>query len=344
MEREEAAATGLEPLAPELLGVGSLQRASGSGGELWAELLRAGLERAGIEPGALGLAGRLPAGIVWGACSRLAGSGWSFEPARELLLELRKRKSESELGEIRRVAEAAAEAMRAAATLLGRSEPGVEGLRLDGAPLTAGRLRSEIRGVLAAHNAEQPHGNIVAAGAAAGVPHSQGDSGRVLLPGESIVVDLFPKGGLYADCTRTFCVGEPPSELERAHATVERALRAARQGAAAGRRGVEIQRATCDLFREAGYREPLTHPGTTRGYVHGLGHGVGFELHEHPSFRSESSAAGELAAGDVFTLEPGLYDADAGWGVRLEDLCHLGPGGLEVLTPLPYELDPRRGW
>jgi Xaa-Pro aminopeptidase len=48
-----------------------------------------------------------------------------------------------------------------------------------------------------------------------------------------------------------------------------------------------------------------------------------------------------LRQGDVFTLEPGLYDPAAGWGVRLEDLVYLGSGGLEDLTPLPYDLDPR---
>jgi len=80
----------------------------------------------------------------------------------------------------------------------------------------------------------------------------------------------------------------------------------------------------------------------TRGYVHGLGHGVGFELHEAPSFRASAGPKeGVLELGDVFTLEPGLYDPEEGFGVRLEDLVTLGEGGLENLTPLPYALDPR---
>ncbi len=91
----------------------------------------------------------------------------------------------------------------------------------------------------------------------------------------------------------------------------------------------------------AGYATPLTRPDATTGYVHGLGHGVGFELHEYPSFRETSGPEGVLESGDLFTLEPGLYDPEAGWGVRLEDLCCLTDGGLVNLTPLPYELDPR---
>ena len=90
----------------------------------------------------------------------------------------------------------------------------------------------------------------------------------------------------------------------------------------------------------AGYPTPISEPGTTRGYVHNLGHGVGFDLHELPTFKKSAGAEGVLREGDVFTLEPGLYDPEERWAVRLEDLHHLTEG-LEVLTPLPYELDPR---
>ena len=70
---------------------------------------------------------------------------------------------------------------------------------------------------------------------------------------------------------------------------------------------------------------------------------MGFELHELPSFRPKTEN-GRLTEGDLFTLEPGLYEpgeGSAGFGVRLEDLCFLGAEGLEILTPLPYALDPR---
>ena len=78
------------------------------------------------------------------------------------------------------------------------------------------------------------------------------------------------------------------------------------------------------------------------GYVHNLGHGVGLDLHEQPTFKKVSGAEGVLRAGDVFTLEPGLYHPEQGFGIRLEDLVRFGPEGeLENLTPLPYELDPR---
>ena len=200
---------------------------------------------------------------------------------------------------------------------------------------------------MAEHGVEQPHGNILAPGGEAGVPHSAGTDRRQLRGGEPLIVDLFPRGAwrdrppLFADCTRTLCAGEPPAALVRAHAAVLAALAAARSLAAPGVRGWDLQEAVCLRLEAAGYPTPLHQPGTVAGYVHNLGHGVGYELHELPVFRKVAGAEGVLAAGDVFTLEPGLYDPDAGWGVRLEDLCWLGPGGLEVLTPLPYDLDPR---
>jgi Xaa-Pro aminopeptidase len=173
------------------------------------------------------------------------------------------------------------------------------------------------------------------------VPHNQGDAHRPLRAGEALVVDLFPKGLLYADCTRTFCVGEPPPALRAAHAAVEKALRRAHAGCRPGALGSSLQEAACRQLARRGYPTPISHPGTTVGYVHGLGHGVGHELHEYPSFRARAGEDGVLQRGDVFTLEPGLYDPAAGWGVRLEDLCRLAGDRLENLTPLPYALDPR---
>ena len=71
------------------------------------------------------------------------------------------------------------------------------------------------------------------------------------------------------------------------------------------------------------------------------GHGVGLEVHEPPHFRDEPGEEGVLQVGDLVTLEPGLYDPDEGWAVRLEDLVHLTKEGARNLTPLPYDLDPR---
>ncbi len=228
------------------------------------------------------------------------------------------------------------------AELLGATSARGSELWLSGERLTAGRLRAEVATLLAGYELQQPEGNIVSGGADSAVPHTRGAGDRVLRAGESLIVDLFPRGRLFADCTRTFCVGEPPAALTAAHATVFEALADAYRRAAAGVAGWDLQTRTCARFEEAGYATVLGDPETVRGYVHGLGHGVGYELHELPSFRRAApEPEGTLQTDDLFTLEPGLYDPEAGWGLRLEDLCWLGPSGVENLTPAPYALDPR---
>ena len=346
MEREEAAATGLPLLEPGALEVHRLLDEGLPPAPFLAEALARGLALAGLRPpGRLALAGHGPAGVLHEVCARLGERGWSFAAGNGLVLGLRKRKRDWELEEMRRVAAGTAAALRAVAALLAAAPERDGELRLGGEPLTAGCLRAEAARTLAGWPGgalEQPEGNIVAAGGEAAVPHTTGASGRVLRAGEAIVVDLFPRGGLFADCTRTFCAGEPPEALRRAHAAVRQVLARARAAVRPGVRGWDLQETTCRAFEAAGWRTQLSDPQTTHGYVHGLGHGVGYELHEQPSFRKAAGPEGVLAEGDVFTLEPGLYDPSGGWGVRLEDLVALGPGGaLEVLTPLPYALDPR---
>jgi len=362
MEREEAAATGLLLVTPEELEVLRAAREAPEPAAYLAWVMSRALAASGVAPGRVALAGLAPAGEIQCACAALARQGWEWVAGNELVRMVRKRKTAAELAAIRQAAAATVEVLRALAGRVaaaaapdgggggGLAPERAEGreLWLDGRPLTVGRLRAEAGRLLAEHGVEQPHGNIVAPGGEGGVPHSAGSDGRPLRAGEPLIVDLFPRGAwrerplVFADCTRTLCAGEPPPAVARAHAAVLRALAAARALAVPGARGWDLQEAVCLAFEEAGYATPLRQPGTTTGYVHNLGHGIGYELHELPIFRKVAGAEGVLAEGDVFTLEPGLYDPAAGYGVRLEDLCHLGPEGLEVLTPLPYDLDPRR--
>ncbi len=347
MEREEAARArqvtgGLELLTPEELEVSRGRREGWGEARVLATAAASALEAAGLAPGRVALSGHGAAGGLLEAGRRLADAGWELVDGGDLARELRKRKRPHHLDGIRRAARGARDAFRAVAADLAAAEKG-EGrdLLLAGEPLTVGRLRATIARTLAGHGLAQPHGNIVAPGRDAGIPHSAGDDRRVLRAGEALVVDLYPSAPPFADCTRTFCVGKVPEALAAAHEAVLHALRQAHRQAIPGARGWDLQMAACAVLEERGYATVASDPETTIGYVHGLGHGVGYELHEYPSFRKQSGAEGILAVGDVLTLEPGLYDPDGGWGVRLEDLVWLGEEGPENLTPLPYELDPR---
>ncbi len=347
MEREEAAATGLALLTPDDLEISRLSSELSEPAPFLARVVGKALSLCGLAPGRVALAGHGPAGVIQGACSLLAADGWVWVPGNSLVFASRQRKEATELAGIREAAAGTCEAMRAVARMLaaaasqdGHDGPGSE-LRLAGEPLTVARLRTEVGRICFERGLTQPRGNILAPGEEGAVPHNAGTPERVLRVGESFVVDIFPRGRLFADCTRTFCVGEPPAELARAHVLVRSAVEEVHRRSVPGARGWDLQETVCALFGEAGYPTPISAPGTTRGYVHNLGHGVGFDLHEFPTFKKASGGEGVLREGDVFTIEPGLYDAEAGWGVRLEDLVYLGPHGLESLTPLPYDLDPR---
>jgi Xaa-Pro aminopeptidase len=160
--------------------------------------------------------------------------------------------------------------------------------------------------------------------------------------GEPIVIDLWPRDvrtACFADMTRTYVVGEASAEIVRYHTlckeALDRSLAAVRPGVA----GAEVFALVCDLFHEAGQPTLLTKKAgeiLEDGFYHGLGHGVGLEVHEEPSL---SRDPGTIVAGDVVTLEPGLYRHGYG-GVRLEDLVLVTEDGAENLTDYPYELEP----
>lgn len=342
MERHEAAATGFCLITPEQLELNRWENVAPEPGDVMAFVAERTLTLSGLSPGRVALAGHGQAGVIQAACKALAGKGWHWVAGNSLVQSLRKRKTVAELAGIRVAAQGVAVAMRAVASRLAASVPRDLGeLWLEGERLTVARLRAEAGLALAAQGLEQPKGNIVAPAEEGAIPHSAGTPDRVIRAGESIVVDLFPRASLFADCTRTFCFGDPPPALRRAHGLVLAALERAHLRARPGVRGWDLQEEVCALFEAEGFPTLLTDCFTTRGYVHNLGHGVGFDLHEQPIFKKVSGAEGVLREGDVFTLEPGLYDPDEGYAVRLEDLVHLGPEGLENLTPLPYDLDPK---
>jgi Xaa-Pro aminopeptidase len=157
-----------------------------------------------------------------------------------------------------------------------------------------------------------------------------------------IVIDLWPRdeaSGCWADMTRTFVVGEIP-EAVRAHAVLVRAaIERAREAVAPGITGRELHGLVCDVFESAGQRTQRTGPGedADEGFQFPLGHGVGLEVHEDPALGM--TGHGELVAGDVVAVEPGLWQRDIG-EVRLEDLLVVTDDGCETLTQYPYELTP----
>jgi Xaa-Pro aminopeptidase len=168
--------------------------------------------------------------------------------------------------------------------------------------------------------------SVVASGPNAAKPHSRATD-RKIGAGETVVIDTgCTIDGYVSDYTRTFATGPLPDELKEAYAVCLEAQAAALDGIRAGLGGVEADR----LAREIIDRTPFR--GT---FGHGLGHGIGLEIHEAPRMSEESGDT--LAPGNVVTVEPGIYLEGVG-GIRIEDDVVVTDGGIDNLTSLRKDL------
>jgi Xaa-Pro aminopeptidase len=331
--RVRESAPELEIVANEQLGADELY---GQGLKTWQiqlELAVRACREAGIESAAV------PASFPVGVADHLRTKGIDLIVDRELFDERRRAKNETELRGIRRAQKACEAALDAARELLRRAEPNGAGLEVAGEPLTSERLKRAIEDVFADHGVEGGD-MIVSHGPQTAVGHDPG-SGQ-LRPSEPIVFDLYPKDkktGCYADMTRTYVVGEAPDELREYHRLVKEALERSTAEVRPGVNGRTLYELVCRIFEDAGYKTQLNkQPGEVLedGFFHGLGHGVGLEVHELPSM---SRTGHDLVPGDVITIEPGLYRS--GWGgLRLEDLLLVTQDGYEVITDYSYDLQP----
>ena len=201
-----------------------------------------------------------------------------------------------------------------------------------GSPLTIGDCKSEIKLSLARRKLIEEVDTIFAIGRDAGIPHSRGHDDDPIVTGRTIVFDIFPQeegGGYFFDMTRTL---EAYRQLEECHDAVTSRLKA-------GEKAATYQTFVCDFFEKLGHETPRTNPQVTSGYVHSLGHGVGLNVHEKPTLSDFPGNDDVLEPGSVFTVEPGLYYPDKGFGMRIEDVYTVAESGEMVnLTNFPRDL------
>jgi Xaa-Pro aminopeptidase len=272
---------------------------------------------------------------------RLRADGVELTVDRDFFNDRRRVKSDAELAGITRAQRAAEAGMDAFRDMLRRAEPADDGtLELEGEPLTVERAKGVIFQVYAAHGASADD-IILAPGPQGAVGHDMG-SGPIGA-GVPIVVDVWPRDNesfMFCDMTRTFVFGDVPDEIRDWHALCKQALDRAISEIKDGADGRAIFDGTCEIFEAAGQPTQRTkEPGKTlsEGFFHGLGHGVGLEVHEQPGMGLASKLP--LKAGDVVTVEPGCYRQGFG-GVRLEDLVLVTKDGAENLTHYPYDIEP----
>ena len=244
----------------------------------------------------------------------LAAGKAELVPTAGIVEALRAIKDDAEVDTITRAALVADRAFEAltAETWIGRSEK---------------ELAWRLRELLHAHGADEPSFEIaIAAGENGARPHGS-PTDEIVSTGTFVVADFGARvGGYCSDCTRTLSTGDPPKELRRAYDVCLEAQVAAVEGIRPGMSGVEADRVAREVIEREGY-------GANFG--HGLGHGVGLAIHEMPRLGVESSDT--IEAGQVITIEPGIYLPGIG-GVRIEDLAVVGENGLELLTSFPKDL------
>ena len=230
-----------------------------------------------------------------------------------LVEELRRVKDEGELALIEEAAELADEALRwsTAQGLAGKTEREV-------ARAFEARIR-ELGG-------DPSFPAIVAAGPNGALPHAEPGE-REIGRGELVVFDMGAAiDGYCSDGTRTFATGDPGEEAIGVYEVVREAQQASLEAIRAGMKGEDVDKVAREVIDAAGHGDR---------FGHGLGHGVGLELHEAPRLSLRSDDV--LAPGEVVTVEPGIY-LPGKLGVRIEDLVVVTEDGLRNLSSLPKEL------
>jgi Xaa-Pro aminopeptidase len=257
--------------------------------------------------------------------------------------ERRRRKTAAEMAGIRRATAAGIDAMRAAAAMLREAEIRGSELWRDGERLTSESVRGRIREVCGRAGAPAPADIMVKP--MGPEPHIGHDPGSGPLPAHApILIDLWPRdeaSACWSDMTRTFVRGEVSDAVAELHALVLTANEMACAAVRPGIPGVELYGIACEVFEAAGHptlRTKAAGETLREGFYHGLGHGVGLQVHEPPSLGRMGTEP--LIAGDVIAIEPGTVVRSVG-GVRVEDLLIVTDDGAESLTAaLPYALEP----
>jgi Xaa-Pro aminopeptidase len=248
-----------------------------------------------------------------------AAEGIEFVRAAGMVERLREIKDAGEIAMLRLACEAADAALREL---------------VEGGGLRAGRTEKEVgrelESLMLDHGADGvSFETIVAAGANSAIPHHR-PTDTVLAPGDFVKIDFGALvAGYHSDMTRTFVLAPLATWQREIYDLVATAQRAGREALVPGAALKDVDTASREVIADAGYAE---------NFGHGLGHGVGLQIHEAPGI--SASSVGTLLAGAAVTVEPGVYLPGRG-GVRIEDTLVVGSQDAptpELLTRFPKEL------
>lgn len=347
IECDEAALTGLETCSIEKYPLpGLLAQTNGNMFKANGLRLKHILQDHGLTSGRLAVYGstelnqHLPA--LKFLQSELPGLEICDRPEEDVIRMARMTKDETELSRIRRVSQSVVRIAARLVGFLGGHKVSQNGLcQPDGRPLTIGDVRKKLTAWQAEENIQDLLGSIFALGKDSTVPHNRGKVEDVLVPGQTIVFDYFPAeigGGYFYDFTRTWCLGYAADETQKIYNDVLDVQLMMLKEIKGGKPMSYYHDRAAEIFEAKGHPTYRSHPGTTEGYIHWLGHGVGLDIHELPANQMTREQQ-MILPGTVFTIEPGLYYPQSAIGVRIEDTVFTRPdGSIEIFSEFPKEL------
>ena len=319
--REQKEAGKLNVWTPDMLGVGGKRRAQLSE---WALALLRHLEVRQII---------VPPIFPHGIADRLRRSNVQVKICKGSLFPKREIKTKEELSKIAESQKAATEAMKTAINLIRKSRvsPGGYLMLKKNQRLDSEHVQRAIQDVLLDRRTLCKD-VIVAGGLQATDPHERGHG--PLRVCETIAIDIFPQHldhGYWGDLTRTVFKGAAPAPLKRMYAAVKAAHDAAIRAIGPRVACSTIHELASETLRKRGFKTAVR-GDTAVGFIHSTGHGLGLEIHESPGLGGRS---GRLRAGNVITIEPGLYYPELG-GIRVEDTVVVMSKGARTLVACPH--------
>jgi Xaa-Pro dipeptidase len=245
---------------------------------------------------------------TWNILSKLSDKNIKLEVDRSLIQDLRKIKSKKEIKQLKKAAELTIKGMQVAAETISSG-------------IKESEVAAEIEYAIRKHDcSSMAFETIVASGKDSAFPHG-GFSNKEICKGDVVVVDVGAKYNFYcSDMTRTFVVGKPSEKQKKLLQIINRSQKKALEIIKEGIEANHVDKVVRKMIEKAGYGEY---------FVHSLGHGVGLEVHEQPILGSKNKD--KVTAGNVVTVEPGIYLVDYG-GVRIEDTILIKKEGIEKLT------------
>ncbi len=270
----------------------------------------------------------VPRDFPYFTAQTLKEEGFSIIASKSPFGQLRACKNDVEISIIRDVQAACNTAMEKAVQMIHKSEIIDGKLNYQGYDLTSELIRKEIDITLLELGCEA-ESTIVAGGKNSANPHWEGEG--IIMADGPVVIDIFPRSKkmrYFADMSRTVLKGEASEKLIDMYESVLAAQEAAIAMVKPGVKCSEVHNKVCDIFEERGHS--TTRDGSSVGFIHSTGHGVGLDIHESPYVGNSDI---ELEVGNIITIEPGLYYPDVG-GIRLEDLLYVTEDGCENLTKM----------